>query len=74
MRRRQPPKTSTPARNRIIAAEWPKGTPVGEIYGMVRALNDIAIQAGKMGLKRPPLRSRPNCSPALGKAAPPPWI
>jgi hypothetical protein len=50
MRRRQPPKTSTPAR---IAAEWPKGTPVGEIYAMVRgqtlALDDIAIQAGKMG-------------------------
>jgi hypothetical protein len=42
---------SKPARKRIIAAEWTMGTPVGEIYAMVRAVPgqtlalDDAIQA-----------------------------
>jgi hypothetical protein len=40
---------------------------VRAVPGQTLALDDIASQAGKMVLKRPPLRSRPNCSPALGK-------
>jgi len=53
-------KTFTPARNRVIADEWPKGTPVAEIYQKLRAVPGLPVtiemighQAGKMGLKRP---------------------